>query len=340
MAIVFSAGFEGDDFSEWDTTPSGTKHQTSASAGMNGTSYGDLVTPSNSGSTPEEELLSYTSTAGTFHLGFFIDINTLTATSPGPFANCRLISISCDILPTIVDIQLEDNGSGFFLDVLIGDDSTGEADSYSSSVISAGEHSVEVAVYRATNDTSSDGSAEVYIDGTLEDTMTGLDNYDAFDNVSALTLTDNAVFGGSSGNFYIDQIVLRDDDTPIYPPAGSHLWLSSDAGATFTNIGSAAWGSNVVGGVVVKPGTNYNTIWAMVGTTLYKTTNQGASWSSVATLTFETDFLDLLDGDILYCANRASGGNRASIISPAGAVSHINTSKSTTGGNTSGQGVA
>lgn len=145
---------------------------------------------------------------------------------------------------------------------------------------------------------------------------------------------DNA--GTTEGNF-------KAGTTSLSPPAVvSHIWLSGDGGATYTDIGdSATWTTSLVGGVVVKPGTSYQTIWAIVGSVLYKTTNGGTSWASVATVGYEADFIDLLDGDILFVANRASGGNRASLIlDSTGAVTHINTGKTTTGGNTSGQGVS
>lgn len=128
--------------------------------------------------------------------------------------------------------------------------------------------------------------------------------------------------------------------------SASHIWLSSDGGATFADIGdSATWGSNLVGGVVVKPGTSYQSIWAIVGTTVYRTANGGTSWASVATVGYEADFIELLDGgddDILFVAKRdAAGTNRASLVNDTtSAVVHINTGKSTSGGATSGQGVA
>ncbi|MCP4083177.1 MAG: hypothetical protein GY743_23390 [Planctomycetaceae bacterium] len=118
---------------------------------------------------------------------------------------------------------------------------------------------------------------------------------------------------------------------------GSHIWLSTDGAATFSNIGDSAWGSNVVGGVVVAPGTAYQTIFAAVGTNLYKTTNGGGAWSLETAIGYEVDFIDLeKDHASVFMAKRDAGGaNRASVWDGA-SLTHINTGKSTTGGATSG----
>jgi hypothetical protein len=119
----------------------------------------------------------------------------------------------------------------------------------------------------------------------------------------------------------------------------THLWLSTDGGATYTNIGDNVWGANVAGGVVVVPGTAYQTIFAAVGTSLYKTTNGGTAWTLETAIGYEVDFIDLeKDNTTVFLAKRdAAGTNRASLWDSVGAsLSHINTGKSTTGGATSG----
>jgi hypothetical protein len=119
----------------------------------------------------------------------------------------------------------------------------------------------------------------------------------------------------------------------------THLWLSTDGAATFTDIGDATWAANVVGGVVVVPGTAYQTIFAAVGTNLYKTINGGTAWTLETAIGYEVDFIDLeKDNTTVFLAKRdAAGTNRASLWDSVGAsLSHINTGKSTTGGSTAG----
>lgn len=119
--------------------------------------------------------------------------------------------------------------------------------------------------------------------------------------------------------------------------AATHLWLSTDGGATYTDIGDSAWGTDLVGGVVVVPGTAYQTIFAAVDTDLHKTTNGGTVWSLETAVGYEVDFIDLeKDNTTVFLAKRdAAGTNRASLWDGA-VLTHINTGKSTTGGATSG----
>lgn len=119
----------------------------------------------------------------------------------------------------------------------------------------------------------------------------------------------------------------------------THIWFSTDGGATYTDIGDSSWGSNVVGGVVVVPGTAYQTIFAAVGTDLYKTVNGGTAWTLETAVGYEVDFIDLeKDNTTVFLAKRdAAGANRASLWDSVGAsLTNINTGKSTTGGATSG----
>lgn len=121
--------------------------------------------------------------------------------------------------------------------------------------------------------------------------------------------------------------------------APTHIWLSTDGGATYIDIGDGVWAANIVGGVVVVPGTAYQTIFAAVGTSLYKTVDGGSNWTLETAVGYEVDFIDLeKDNTTVFLAKRdAAGTNRASLWDSVGAsLTHINTGKSTTGGSTAG----
>jgi hypothetical protein len=113
----------------------------------------------------------------------------------------------------------------------------------------------------------------------------------------------------------------------------SKLWLR-DATPTWNNLTDGAWPS-AVEVVAYLPGTNYQTIYAAIGTDIYESTDGGASWASVATLTFTPASLFLVSSDILIAYNKASGGtNRVAEISgllTTPAVSYLDTGHSTTG---------
>jgi hypothetical protein len=159
------------------------------------------------------------------------------------------------------------------------------------------------------------------------------------DDTDSFSATSGSLTGIAYDSVFMKAVYNGSGDAVLITLASaSHLWLSADGAATFTNIGDAAWGASVVGGVVVVPGTAYQTIFAAVGSNLYKTINGGSSWSLETAITYEVDFIDLeKDNTTVILANRASGGNRASLWDSVGAsLSHINTGKSTTGGATSG----
>jgi len=77
----------------------------------------------------------------------------------------------------------------------------------------------EVRVVRAATNVSADGAFYVYQDGdygTPVGSVTSIDNYDNFTNATMLRA--GAITGidaGTSGEFYLDEIVLRNDDTQI-----------------------------------------------------------------------------------------------------------------------------
>ena len=267
--------------------------------------------------------------------GFRYDPNS----PPTPGSNTSLITVEVRELAAtygayLIRIALRITSAGEIrVSFSYGDDTGGG--SFASHVVTDEPHCYSCKIVRATDATSSDGTVEFFIDSVSKNTATGRDNFDHFAAIDEIVafLWANSL----SYTHYLDEVVLDDfGDAAI---CSSHLWLSTDGAITFSDIGNPSWA--VVGAVVVKPGTNWQTIWAVSGTILYKTVDQGANWSQVAIIGYEVDFMDLLDGDVIFVANRASGGQRASLIDDAtGAITHISIGKSTTGGATSGAGVA
>ena len=79
-------------------------------------------------------------------------------------------------------------------------------------------HCVEILVTRATTDSASDGSLEIWVDGVSQYTIADQDNYDIF--VSSFQVSQGARAGmdsGTTGTFYLDDIIVRDDGQYIGP---------------------------------------------------------------------------------------------------------------------------
>lgn len=132
----------------------------------------------------------------------------------------------------------------------------------------------------------------------------------------------------------VDAVVATTDEITT----GSQLWLRNGSGV-WSNIGDSSW-SDPVRSVAVKPGTNYQTIFAMVGATLYRTDNQGTSWTSKATLTFTPASIELVDGDVVKAYTKdAAGTNRVASINNT-TITYFDTGHSTTGAGSTMRGVA
>lgn len=246
---------------------------------------------------------------------------------------------------TLVDIVIAGNGgdSGYNLIGHYRESGKGgglaQVGTGSDAVSSTGEVCIEMSVLE---NSPGDVDIEIFINGSSVQVETGIADMETWATLDEV----NFKFDPNvniSGNMFYDEFIIDDDSAASGLCTNaelSHLWISTDGGATYTDIGdSATWDTDLVGGVVVVPGTAYQTIFAAVGTDLYKTTNGGTAWSLETAVGYEVDFIDLeKDNTTVFLAKRdAAGANRASLWDSIGAsLTNINTGKSTTGGATSG----
>lgn len=73
-------------------------------------------------------------------------------------------------------------------------------------------HYIEAYLQRASGSAANDGSLQLLIDGASQETVSGIDNYDRFATWNSFRL--GAVAGkdaGTSGTFYLDQLIVNDD---------------------------------------------------------------------------------------------------------------------------------
>jgi hypothetical protein len=126
--------------------------------------------------------------------------------------------------------------------------------------------------------------------------------------------------------------------TDDFTSAGNRLKISDDDGATWTEISDPSW-ADPVNDALVEAGSDYQNIWAIVGTGVWRTTDQGTSWSQIATLSFTGAKFSLVTGPDVVVTNAASGGNRTARVTTGGTVTYSNTGHSTTGQGTAIRGV-
>jgi hypothetical protein len=321
----------------------GTDVTTSVASALNGTAQGSAWLVDDDSPHTYSWFLSLSTTS--YRQRFWIDPNSITIPGAGSAPFFRTVlkgTVAGPVGVTILRITINYNSGAYSLSVQYLNDAQVGTLLVNNQALSDAPHCVEVRVKRAASAVSSDGECEAWLDGGFLGLATNIDNYDIYNGADLIDaeITANSFSAGVSGTFYFDEWITDGDGTAKLGCDCSHIWLSDDGAATFTDIGDPAWGSQVIGGVVIKGGTSYQTVWAMVGTELYKTINGGSTWTLVADVGYETDFVALLDNDVIFVANNSAGGNRASRITSGGTVTHINTGKSTTGGATSGDGIA
>lgn len=76
-------------------------------------------------------------------------------------------------------------------------------------------HYIEVYIKRATTTSSNDGVVTLWIDGTQKETITNLDNNTSFANFQYFYAGPLNITSGISGTFFLDQFIVRDDNTEI-----------------------------------------------------------------------------------------------------------------------------
>jgi hypothetical protein len=81
-------------------------------------------------------------------------------------------------------------------------------------VLSDAPHYIEVLVAYASSAVASDATLTIWIDGVQADQVTGIDLYDR-SKPDTVLLGVVTVASGTSGTIYLDELVLRDDDTEI-----------------------------------------------------------------------------------------------------------------------------
>jgi len=212
LGEVFNIRHETD-LSEYDSTVvDGGDLSQDAAAALGGTSGGlKCVLDDTNVIYGHKDFVQLAGTA--YRYRFYVDPNGLTMANWDNFMLCALR----DGGSTRSDVFLQrDNASHYEIAAFVLDDtSTWQSTSYYD--VTDAEHYVEILVQYASSDIASDGSLTLWIDGAQQEQVGSLDIYDVSQPQDADL---GAVFGidaGTSGTFYLDELVLRDDNTEIGP---------------------------------------------------------------------------------------------------------------------------
>lgn len=141
---------------------------------------------------------------------FYIDTNSLTMASNDSFIVLELR----DSTTVRGEVRLAFVSSNYTIETKWSEDSASLKNGPTSTV-SDGEHCVEVLWTRASDAGSNDGSVELFIDGASVGSVTDYDTFTIgqIDNIRLGAA--NGVDAGTSGLFFVDELIIRDDDTEI-----------------------------------------------------------------------------------------------------------------------------
>lgn len=171
-----------------------------------------------------------TNTSGVARSRFYFDPNSITL---GAGSLTRLITLVNTGVLRIAEINLYYSIGYFIRAILYPDSGTVSTADYA---ITDAPHFIEFKVARASTAVSSDGGLQLWIDGVSQETISGQDNYDRFNNLSFVSWGMRDLDAGASGTVYLDALVVNDDGGTI-GPAGYTL-AAGQAG--FAETGQAA----------------------------------------------------------------------------------------------------
>ena len=144
---------------------------------------------------------------------FHFDINGLTMADDDEFT---IFEVRRSVGPNTVGKTAITRVSGaYFIKQRIRQDGSEVANP--NFAITDAPHSIEVSIEKASTDSASDGRTRILIDGVLEHTESDIDLFDNWDNVNHVRVGAAGLESGTSGTFFLDQILIRDDNQLIGP---------------------------------------------------------------------------------------------------------------------------
>jgi len=212
MTTLFTIDLETGDLSQFDATAiDGGDLSASGTAALNG-SYGLLFNIDDTNFIYGRKNITKQTT---FHFGMRFDPNSITMSTGDSFAFMALLQQGS--ANYIAEFDLNKTSLGYNLSINVGDDSNPNPIHNFTISLTDEPHTIELTCIQATNSSSSDGSYIWYLDGAIQYTWTGLDNYNRmFDANWYCYIAANYLDAGTSGTFYIDDIIGNDDATAIF----------------------------------------------------------------------------------------------------------------------------
>ncbi|MHA1952187.1 MAG: hypothetical protein ACYSUC_12060 [Planctomycetota bacterium] len=218
MAEILRLDFEEGDLTDFDSTTNESNMAANGTAAMVG-SYGVEYTYSSAAPPRGEINTSVTWPVASGETGYriYFDPNNLSMGAGDDFYLCyQRCDGTVNAVTSLWEMQLYESGADYDLQLSAKDDSDATLN-LTLTALSDAQHYVEVYCKRATSDVASDGVLQAWIDGVeISGGLSNIDNYDLFQSTNEVRI---GVAAGAdattSGTFYLDDIIFRDDNTRI-----------------------------------------------------------------------------------------------------------------------------
>lgn len=221
MANLFDVNFNSNPgtpfgFSALGDSTSGLS--VAAGAALAGTAYGLNCNINDTTSFYGICLLGTANTSGMLEVRFYFDPNSLTMADGNEFYLFRAQNNS---YAAIANVRLRyTTAAGYQIRASAVNDAGSETPTTSLYVITDAPHCIEIKLTRASTADANDGILQLWIDDVSKETVTTVDNNGKFVNFwtsrFGATTTLNA---GTSGDFFLDELIINDDNTYIGPLA-------------------------------------------------------------------------------------------------------------------------
>ena len=212
MSLVFFAGLNSNDWSEWTSkSNSNAAYEIQASAALGGTAYG-IKAPSglipDSFSNIRKSILP---SGNNYRMAIRFNINTYDPTIATDTDLFAWVSNGVEI----ARIYLDTNGSVWKATALLKDDGFTERTVADPSTLPSGDITLEIRMQKASTALSNDGELGLFVNGILVASRADVDVFNGWSAIAneAVTGVTFSLFGGA---FYIDEYYFRDDDAPIF----------------------------------------------------------------------------------------------------------------------------
>jgi len=211
LGVIVDIDHEDGTSDEWDTLVN-TPTVNSGSALMG--PYGLDIDAING--TPEYCTYDFTISSNQIRIRYYFDPNSLTMADADEFTIGDIALDGTYAGRTWLHIMAFRYASGSYQVLNMAADDDGGNTGLSADIITDAPHYIEILISRESYDGAADGYYTKWIDGVFKSTASNIENYNIFRTIDTIRMgAMSGVDVGTSGNFYLDNLIINDTGDEI-----------------------------------------------------------------------------------------------------------------------------